>query len=448
MCDTMVAVGKSTKSGKVIFAKNSDRECNEPHLLVKVPKRTYNLKEKPMLKTTYIEIPQVAETYSVMLLKPSWLWGCEMGANEFGLNIGNEAVFTLEQQGPEALLGMDIIRIALERCKTAEEAVDMIAWLLEEYGQGGKCGYTNDFYYHNSFLIADPESAWVIETAGKYWAAKKIEDFYVISNGISLGNNFDRCHPKLIQNAIDKGWCRSEEDFHFGWCYGNKEIEARAKFIDRSCLARNILNQYNGEITEEIMMQALRLHSPETQDNPFETGSAGSICMHYGDNARSQTTGSYVAVLDKQKPSYYVTGSSLACISLFKPCWFMDDMPGFYSDEKQDKDAAIAYWFQRECIHRAILAGEIERKAYLAERDALETDFLSKVKSLDVPRTDNQQLRTISTDFFQREQVFVQKWYDSLKKPISYIPAAGTDAFKQAWESANRALFQLHEIIK
>ena len=36
MCDTMVALGNSTKSGNVIFAKNSDRQPNEPLLMIRI----------------------------------------------------------------------------------------------------------------------------------------------------------------------------------------------------------------------------------------------------------------------------------------------------------------------------------------------------------------------------------------------------------------------------
>lgn len=86
----MVALGNSTLNGKVIFAKNSDRQPNEPHIMIRIPRKAYPKGSK--VKCTYIEIDQAPETFEVLLLKPSWIWGCEMGGNEFGLNIGNEAV--------------------------------------------------------------------------------------------------------------------------------------------------------------------------------------------------------------------------------------------------------------------------------------------------------------------------------------------------------------------
>lgn len=53
----------------------------------------------------------MTKTHAVVLSRPSWLWGAEMGANEHGVCIGNEAVWTKEPVGEgEALLGMDLLR--------------------------------------------------------------------------------------------------------------------------------------------------------------------------------------------------------------------------------------------------------------------------------------------------------------------------------------------------
>lgn len=63
------------------------------------------------LQCTYIEIDQVPETYAVVLSRPAWMWGAEMGANEHGVCIGNEAVWGREAiSKEEALLGMDLVR--------------------------------------------------------------------------------------------------------------------------------------------------------------------------------------------------------------------------------------------------------------------------------------------------------------------------------------------------
>jgi hypothetical protein len=76
-----------------------------------------------------------------------------MGCNEFGLNIGNEAVFTKEKHGKDSLTGMDMVRLALERCETAEEPLNMIIELLQSYGQGGNCGYEKKSKVNNLNIV-------------------------------------------------------------------------------------------------------------------------------------------------------------------------------------------------------------------------------------------------------------------------------------------------------
>ena len=71
MCDTLVALGNSTKDGSVLFAKNSDREPNEAHNILYLPRKRHEKDAK--VNCTYISLPQVQETNEVLLLKPFWI---------------------------------------------------------------------------------------------------------------------------------------------------------------------------------------------------------------------------------------------------------------------------------------------------------------------------------------------------------------------------------------
>ncbi len=114
MCDTCGIGPELTGSGISIFGKNSDREPDETQLVVSVPAKHYGAKEG--LSCTYISIPQVEATSAIVLSKPFWLWGAEMGINEKGVAIGNEALFTkVKQEKTPGLIGMDLLRLALER---------------------------------------------------------------------------------------------------------------------------------------------------------------------------------------------------------------------------------------------------------------------------------------------------------------------------------------------
>jgi len=185
MCDTFVALPSVTSDGSVIFAKNSDREANEEQLLEHYPAKNFEKGEE--LACTYISIKQVLQTNAVIVCWPYWMWGAEMGANEHGVVIGNEAVFTKFPVKKEGVLtGMDLVRLGLERASSANEAKNIIIELIAQHGQGGLSGYQDkSFTYHNSFIIADTQEAWVLETAGEFWVTKKVESYYAISNGLN-----------------------------------------------------------------------------------------------------------------------------------------------------------------------------------------------------------------------------------------------------------------------
>lgn len=53
--------------------------------------------------------------------------------------------------------------------------MEHITDLLEAHGQGGPCELEGDWTYHNSFLVADTNEAWVLETAGRWWAAEQLQ---------------------------------------------------------------------------------------------------------------------------------------------------------------------------------------------------------------------------------------------------------------------------------
>ncbi len=441
MCDTMVALGNATLDGTVIFAKNSDRQPNEPLLTIRVPRKTYPPGSR--LQCTYIEIDQTSETFEVLLLKPSWMWGAEMGANEFGLNIGNEAVFTREKQGPEALLGMDMLRLALERCRNSEEALALIVGLLDKYGQGGNCGYEKKFFYHNSFLIADPGSAWVLETAGQYWAAEKVKDIRSISNRLSIGSRFDRSHPDLIKHAIDKGWCKSEADFNFARCYTDSLITRFSGSLQRQKMSGELLEREKGRITMQTMRTILRSHEEGLEGNQFSRHSLKSVCMHGGFLYGDHTTGSYIASLHEKRPTYLITGASTPCLALYKPFWMVDG-ENFSFNEDED-EAAVDFWLRRERLHRFVLENKISPlQAYLAERDRIEREVDHHLAETDSKSADEARLKEIIDDVLAAEEKLLDETFAEIKYPEKLGKIRGNLYFRFYWKKQNEKLFSRH----
>ncbi len=359
MCDTLCALPEWSKNGSTLLAKNSDRSPNEPHVIRFVPAQRHA--PGSTVNCTYIVIPQAECTHAVLLCKPDWIWGAEMGVNEHGVAIGNEAVFTKAKKGPDALTGMDLLRLGLERAKTAEEALFVITTLLQAHGQGGNCGYDHDFRYDNSFLLADPDCAFVLETAGRNWAAREIKDYGAISNGLSL--NHEHTHRSGIPESASFAQAFREPVYTFF-----SASKARR--------AQSVCALQEGPQSPASLMRALRQHSPKLSGREFTRADVGSVCMHTGGPIGDHSTGSFVAVLRKDAPmTVWLTGASTPCISAFKPMFFgiPSGAPVFDTE-----DEGRAYWLRREQLHRAVLAGKIDVAALRARRDALEEEWLAE----------------------------------------------------------------------
>lgn len=437
MCDTMVALGNSTEDGSVIFAKNSDRQPNEPLIMVRIPRKQHVKGTK--VKCTYIEVDQAKETYEVLLLKPAWMWGCEMGFNEFGLNIGNEAVFTKEKYGDNRLLGMDMIRIALERCRTSDEALGLLIKLLDTYGQGGNCGYEKKFTYHNSFLIADKNSAWVLETAGEFWAAEKIKDIRSISNCLTIGSEYDKCHPALVSHAVKKGWCKGEKDFHFAKCYSDPLFTRFSGSKQRMNTSRRILENEKGHITADTMKRILRNHEEKVEGKQFTKHSLKSICMHAGSIIGDHTTGSYIATLNEELCTYLITGSSTPCLSVFKPFWLIEE--DIFSFSEDEEAAAVDYWRKRELLHRYVLENRVTNlHSYLTERDLLENKIDDLITSLDMNSITEDRLLKIMDYALSKEEELIDKTFCSAVNKKGKI--GGGLYFRHYWKNQTKNLYK------
>jgi dipeptidase len=388
MCDTLIATSGTTKDGVAIFGKNSDREPNEAHQIVSLPAKDFGSGEH--LHCTFIEIPQVAHTFAVLLAKPFWIWGAEMGINEHRLIIGNEALFTRVPYARKGLLGMDLLRLALERAETARAGINIITSLIAEFGQGGNHGLVHQSYYHNSYILADPQDAWVLETAGPHWAAKQIKGIYSISNGITIERDWDLASPELVSHAISQGWCRDEADFSFSRCYSDFLYTRFSDCRKRQARSREILTENLGKVTPEVMMTALRDHGQAdgSQRSADESLSGADICMHagFGPIRSSQTTGSMVSILDQDSPLNFLTGTAAPCTSIFKPVWLdafsPDTSPSLFAilgpAPTSTYDPRTLFW-RHEVLHRAMLRDhENLIKTFSADRDALEHEFIAE----------------------------------------------------------------------
>jgi secernin len=448
MCDTLVTTGEATADGSVILAKNSDRQPNEAHVLAHIPRAKHAAGEA--VQCTYLSVPQVPETYEVLLSRPFWIWGCEMGANECGVAIGNEAVWTKERYDKEpGLIGMDIARLALERADTARKALDLIIELLETYGQGGNCGFRHKEYYHNSFIIADPLEAWVLETSGKYWAAERVRGVRTVSNGLTIGNQWDLASPGLVEHAIEKRWCKSAEDFDFGRCYSDPLYIRLDGCQVRQPRSTELLEARRGGITVETMMDALRDHGPEAAADPAWNPGKGwmmaALCSHasLGPTRPTGATGSMVAHLAPGMPAFWLTGTAAPCTGIFKPVFLGGAGLPPLGPEPTGTYDPDSLWWTHERLHRAVIRDYPSRlPLYREQREILEASFVIEAEEMRAglrhasPAERASRLAAFTASCFDRAADATARWTQTVTAvPVKKRPSL---LFSIAWDILNR----------
>ncbi|MBP7141567.1 MAG: C69 family dipeptidase [Opitutaceae bacterium] len=337
-CDTWVALGNSTRDGSVIMGKNSDRKVTEAQPLMYFARQQHTAGEA--VKMTRMSVPQVQETYEHIGSRPSWTWGYEHGLNEWGVAIGNEAVKSRVPAVANSLIGMDLIRLGLERGRTAYEAMHVMISHLDPKKVG-----------NNSFLIADPQTAWVLETAGKYWVAKQVRDIGAISNVYSIERDYDESHPEVVSHAIAEGWCKSEKTFGFARCY-TPLAKDYSSAQNRFRQVTSILRQHKGDITVELMMDKIsRSHHEGTVEEPKWAPNDSwfcTVCMHNGPE-HGRTAASMVVQLWKDRPpplrAVYWASFSSPCVNVFKPFYFAGrTIPESYSVATDTYDPTSPWW--------------------------------------------------------------------------------------------------------
>lgn len=178
------------------------------------------------------EIPQVAETYNVV-----------GNMNEHQLAIGESTWGgrkELEDTTGKSVIDYgSLIQIALERCKTAREAVATMGDLVNRYGYASS---------GESFSIADKNEVWVMEMIGKgaekgaVWIAVRIPDEAISGHAneprirkVNMKDKENVMYSKdVISFARKRGYFNGKDaDFSFADAYGEHDPATR-----RGCDAR------------------------------------------------------------------------------------------------------------------------------------------------------------------------------------------------------------------
>jgi secernin len=292
-CDTWVALADATAARVTILAKNSDRPSFDSQPLVFSARRSWPT--GAMIDVGRVKIPQVKETFATLGSSPYWSWGYEEGINEFGVAIGNEGQTTRTLEAGVAAsklgkgpvlgpTGMDLLRLGLERGRTAREALEVITRLVAEYGQfgSGHPAQGVEGGYDNSFLIADAREAWVLETVGTRWVARRLtQGAMSISNKLSIATSWDLSSSDLVDYATRQGWWPESQKalFNFETAYSGEtpgHMRAHQGALTRASSSARLLREKAGQITPRWMMSIARDRSSTPS---LDNSSTASSCV-------------------------------------------------------------------------------------------------------------------------------------------------------------------------
>ncbi len=360
-CDTMVALAGATANGQTLFAKNSDRPEHEAQPLILHDRTSHEA--GAVTRCQFVELPEANTTWRHIGSRPYWCWGYEHGFNEHQVVIGNEGLSSKIESSTPKLIGMELLRLGLERGRTAAEAVEVMTDIITRYGQGVFQGMPQAGRYDNSYLVADPHEAYVIETAGHHWAVKRVEKTIGISNVYSIGTDWDHLSPEAQVCATEQGWWKMERGrFDFGdafrhdWYRSKNAVKDRRRA--RSC---TVLEKCAGKIDAATMMALLSDHSNgETPGEPFQTDirqGRGIICLHYegGEEQSGNTVASLVADLcadGSRLPVYWCSFYS-PCLGVFLPIFIEGDLPSVLSSGDATPSENSPWWLFHRLNHAA-----------------------------------------------------------------------------------------------
>jgi len=391
-CDTWVALPDATASGMTILAKNSDRTVFDCQPLLFHPRQTWESGvEIDLGRTT---VPQVEETFATLGSSPYWCWGYEEGINEYGVAIGNEGLFTrgraddiaAAQRGegpPLGPTGMDLLRMALERSRTAREAVQTIGSLLEQHGQFGSGMPQQPVVlgaYDNSFIVADPEEAWVVETCGRLWAARRFtQGTTSISNVPSIRTEWDLASRDLVARAVESGWWGEDEAETFDFMTASLDpsppmLATAERARTRASCSAGLAAEKHGEIDPRWMMRIARDRSTTPSLDLDVTASSCIAVLPKGEDAISVFWWAAATPSNGCYVPFFVQGADLPqSLSTAGTVGRVITPP---TRVAQDAFSAESYWWRFRDLCNLVRVDHSERNPIVRSAfDPLEMDF-------------------------------------------------------------------------
>ncbi|HLJ94993.1 MAG TPA: hypothetical protein VKU02_17590 [Gemmataceae bacterium] len=255
-CHAVVALARATVDGRTLFGQKSAKPAGSCPPLCRTSGHAGAPDEK--VRTQLLELPQARQTYAVLGSQPDGRWGYEYGINEHQLAVGCVKLSAKMSCDGPTLLGTDLVRLTLERSRTALQGVDLLTSLVERHGQGSFRGCPAEAECDCAFLVADATEAYAVETAGHYWVYQEVQEVRAVSDVRVIRQDWDRIAPGLASYAISQGWWADDgSKLDFVGALGDDPVN-QGPALRRWGQATVALMEQNGRIDTAFLRRLLR----------------------------------------------------------------------------------------------------------------------------------------------------------------------------------------------
>ncbi len=368
-CSSIIVAKDLTADASMLLAHNEDLNNYCAHHYFYTPRIQYQSGEK--IKTYFGEIPQVSDTYAytgTTIFDINYSPGAiTSGINEHLVAVVNNMSYRRDPiENPDntnRLIWTEFIRFALERAKTASEAVDVIGSLAKQYKLGTDTG--------SIFGIVDKDEGWWVEvTQEGQWVAERIKP----GTATCRANIFRICEVNfssfdfkysedLVSYAVEQGWYDPKDTFNFTKVYADPSKVEDNYNVLREDRINNMLENFvaSKNITQKLIFTIWRDHYENYMDGKYDETKNHTQGSPHNTNWRTlcrlDTEISVVIQSRKQINGTDVPAEigaicwramATPCMSIYIP-WYLaqQDIPIEYRTGNSQFTKKSAYWTAR-----------------------------------------------------------------------------------------------------
>lgn len=322
-CDMMVVPGWAAVDGHTLFGHNSARPTGERQVLHRSSGRCHVSDEKA--RTAHAELPEAHQTYTVLGCQPENEWGYSHGVNEYGVAAGYSQIKTKLCGDESGLSAGELVRLVLERSRTACRAVEILTDFITRYGQ---CNAAGELGGH-SFLVADPTESFIVESGGKHWAVKQVTTSQAVSETCLIRQDWDRIAPGLADHVLAARWW-PDDGSKLDFAASVSPVDSEAPVCRRWRHYVNVLIQQQSRIDLAFLRRLLGDHFEGCEEEFADLSCAPlPVCQHPTPKHPTSTAVSFVVRLQAPSDRLFLAWWAFGppCVSPYLPIFLDAELP-------------------------------------------------------------------------------------------------------------------------